>query len=665
MRHAVSLFALVFSAAALAATAPAAPAPAATPAPTRSLQQQFDDASAAVEDGRCGEAVAALEALLARPGLAKNTQVLATIRIRRAVCLLALHRTEEASSDIAYALPLLNLDDPTNRGDIAAAHMSLGKMAYLSEDFETATREFDAARTLQSGVGQYESLMWLTRSTMFDADQRSVELADELLRLSQSIPELRKDGAASLHTLHARALLNHGQHAAAYAELKKALAAEGGLTEKVNLGDLVTRSDLALAALLNGDREQARKYMAYTGAGRFKKSPFLSAVEMRPPPCGGTAGLRPEDMAIVEFAIDDGGEVFGVTPIYASRTGPIAAEFARAVAGWSWTPEGAKSIPLFFRRVTRVELRCSDAAGHPDVAELLRTDFNSWLDDQHLQPYTASMKLAANVAQARSELARRQSTAAKLSVIPVLAALSGSRYVSWHDRGQWSQQLRDAAAAAGPPLAALTYVDVILADYLPLGRDYSHQRRQYLRSLLARPEVSADARVANIVRLLIAEPHYGSAAPADATELLTVVSTDPALSAQDPIKVGALVRLATLQAAAGNLTAARESYRKTGLSAQQCSIVDAVPSMHKNNLGSGDFPEEAWRWGFEGWVMVELDIQADGKTTNRRAVVAYPPLIFADAATGAMKNALYEQTYRPEGGLGCGGKVVKVNFKLN
>ena len=50
--------------------------------------------------------------------------------------------------------------------------------------------------------------------------------------------------------------------------LKRALADSGGLTMKSNLSDIATRYDLAQASLMAGKRDEARTYLAYTGAGR-------------------------------------------------------------------------------------------------------------------------------------------------------------------------------------------------------------------------------------------------------------------------------------------------------------------------------------------------------------------------------------------------------------
>jgi outer membrane biosynthesis protein TonB len=89
-----------------------------------------------------------------------------------------------------------------------------------------------------------------------------------------------------------------------------------------------------------------------------------------------------------------------------------------------------------------------------------------------------------------------------------------------------------------------------------------------------------------------------------------------------------------------------------------------LPVLKRTGAGAGDFPMEAMRWGFEGWVRVEYDIQPDGKTANQRAVIAYPPLVFRDAAVGILKDARFAQSYRPEGGPGCGGAQQNINFRI-
>ena len=145
--------------------------------------------------------------------------------------------------------------------------------------------------------------------------------------------------------------------------------------------------------------------------------------------------------------------------------------------------------------------------------------------------------------------------------------------------------------------------------------------------------------------------------------LLNAVIDDGALPANDPLRVAALVRRASLQATGGNLEAARADYAATGLSAQQCSIVDAKPSLRSAPVSSADYPTDMVSVGVEGWTRVQFDIAADGTTRNQRAVITYPPMIFGTNGTKIVTRAKYEQSYRPDGGLGCGGNMQGVTFR--
>jgi outer membrane biosynthesis protein TonB len=69
-------------------------------------------------------------------------------------------------------------------------------------------------------------------------------------------------------------------------------------------------------------------------------------------------------------------------------------------------------------------------------------------------------------------------------------------------------------------------------------------------------------------------------------------------------------------------------------------------------------------WGFEGWTQMQYDVSADGHVLNQRAVVSYPPFVFDKASGNVVKGARYEKTFRPDGGLGCGGQTSRVIFRL-
>ena len=70
------------------------------------------------------------------------------------------------------------------------------------------------------------------------------------------------------------------------------------------------------------------------------------------------------------------------------------------------------------------------------------------------------------------------------------------------------------------------------------------------------------------------------------------------------------------------------------------------------------------RWGFSGWTKIEYDISANGETLNVRPVVAYPPFVFGAAAAKAADRFRYYPSFRPDGGLGCGGKTFNVAVRM-
>ena len=328
------------------------------PAPSATTQALFDSATAATEDERCAEAVAGFEAIEQRPAITRSANVSAVVKLRKGRCLVRLDRFAEATAALNDGLAVLRIDDPTYRNDVIQAHDALGRMAFLGYDYPRARGEFETVRGATPEAERLDVLLWLARVTMFDDSGEALAYAEQALAL---LPPAKgsdeRKGAAAVHTLHARALLNHGQAPAAYKELTQALADQGGLKLRVGYADIVTRSDLAIAALLSNKPDDARQYLAYTGAGHSDKAPFGVAAATELPACGGPDDGLPEDTAIVEFGVRDDGSTSHVVPVYASRPGRWVLNYARAVANWSWRQADVATLTPFFRALTRVELR--------------------------------------------------------------------------------------------------------------------------------------------------------------------------------------------------------------------------------------------------------------------------------------------------------------------
>jgi outer membrane biosynthesis protein TonB len=125
-----------------------------------------------------------------------------------------------------------------------------------------------------------------------------------------------------------------------------------------------------------------------------------------------------------------------------------------------------------------------------------------------------------------------------------------------------------------------------------------------------------------------------------------------------------MVRLASILARQGDIGSARQTYLKTGLNAQQCALVDVQPAMRRAGVGSSDYPVDAMIWGMGGWTQIEFDVQPDGRTINRRAVMSYPPFLFGESTVKAMEATRYTQTYRPDGAIGCSGAKQRFRYMI-
>ena len=135
---------------------------------------------------------------------------------------------------------------------------------------------------------------------------------------------------------------------------------------------------------------------------------------------------------------------------------------------------------------------------------------------------------------------------------------------------------------------------------------------------------------------------------------------DSDLAPADPLKVGALIRLAAIESREGSNETARALFDRTGLSGDQCALLDRPP--RSLSTGKGSFPSEVLNWGINGWTVVQYDIDKSGKPLNERTVIAYPPFVFNETSEGITSRSRFEASFRPEGTLGCGGQTQNVSY---
>lgn len=307
----------------------AAQSPAAT-----TIQQDFNAAVALDAAGDKAAALAAWEKLEARTVSGSRSRGIALVR--KGAALFALQRSDDAVIAARAGLALLPANDVTLAEDRWRAYFNLGTVASDAIDYASASEAYAQAEQA-AGVNpmmKMAALLAFVETATF-VDPVAAEAALGRIDAIARTTTFDAKATALIARRHALVLMNRGQFEGARTYGMAAVKALGGLTQKTDLADVAARSDTAIASLLAGKVDDARRYMAMTGAGRLTKGDFDPAVQMKVPDCGGEAGLKSDDVAVIEFTIGDDGAVVNATPVYAAGGGLVALEFARAARDWS------------------------------------------------------------------------------------------------------------------------------------------------------------------------------------------------------------------------------------------------------------------------------------------------------------------------------------------
>jgi tetratricopeptide (TPR) repeat protein len=637
-----------------------------------SAQQLFESGAAAMSAQDWAGALAIYANLESRLSLSTkpNTKSLLLVRLRKGATLSHLDRLDEAEALISASLAKLPADDPGLYGEIWNGQLGMGDIASRRFDYAAAVSRF--RQTLNGTTSPGEKLILydrLIRVGIFVDPQQALADSDAELALLATDPLVGKEWLGLAHQLRGRTLLNLGRIPEARTELGMAIKLLGGMSStNVNALDLAARSEAAIAAMRAKLPDQARRFLAYTGASMQAGQGFELGKDMNPPPCGGTNGPRPEDVAVVEFSIRANGSVRNAIPIYFTGKPAVAVEFARAVSQWSWSAEELKRVIPFFREQTRIEMRCSTVFNRPDTLGMLSPETEGWLATKLARPIEANPASDANaLAGLRAELAGREKRdgADSVQLIPVLISLGSNSVASAEEAERSLARALQIAQGQSAPAGVLAYFKLASATVMPWKSYYREPSvyQERIRAALAEPAIAASSTARNALTIAL----FDALSPGDRKKfgraIIAPLADDLLLLPNDPFKVGALMRLANLEYAAGKIEDARSLFAKTGLSEQQCALVDAKPSLTGGRIGDEDYPVEALQWGFGGWTVVEFDIDANGKPLNERPLISFPPFVFGDPTVKQIKGFRYEQRFRPDGGLGCGGQRQRVTYR--
>ncbi len=654
----------------------------AAPAAAGPLQDAYNAAQAALDAGKFQEAADGFSRLLATmpKADAPGNRTAAVIRSRLGAAYLALNQPDLAIPVLERALatlPTANEVDRKERVDVQLDYAHALELTFERVRAKAAYREALAiALAANSDEHIAGARIGLGRLSIFDDPATAREQLDAAMPLVEKLLATNRDQLGDIYGMRGRVELNHGDLAAAKKWFDKGLRTAGGLGIKVSIYDTRIRSDLGIVAYLQKDRDYARKYFAFTGAGHLPDGGLTRGASTPLPSCGDATGIAPGDMVIAEFSIDADGHAIAPMTVYSSRPGAIEDQFERAISRWSWSPESLAALPPFWRNAVRLQLRCSDSGKRGTLFTSFENDFRKWARSQGLAAAPEAPSDAQKLPLLRSELTRRTSAYGQSSpqLLPVLLDLGSSSVVSPIEAKAALQQATEILTSVAAPADLRNFAelkrDLVSVDSGSdsYGRWYVRTARVTLPALQARIEARGEAQTQGsaLVRTMLGTQLEGLGdRPAAEAAFKSVVAMSPAdLPDGSPIRQVALLRLASIAAAKNEIAAARAALNATGLSPDQCAVADVRPVKTAGRITSDDFPAEALQWGFEGFTSIAYDIDAAGTPTNVRAVMAYPPFIFAEDMEKAVGRFRYEPLFRDGAAAGCNAMVQGINFAI-
>ncbi|HEY3887283.1 MAG TPA: energy transducer TonB [Caulobacteraceae bacterium] len=634
---------------------PAAPA-------TRSKQAIYNEGQAAYDASDWDKAIADFSAVLA--DVQSDSRSDAIIRIRLADALVDVGRLDEAQAQAARAVAALR---PMARGadaDLADAYLTLADSLRVGLDYDGAIDNFKLAAANAAGADAAEQALeakiGLIQASVVTQPEQAAATLDAMLADQAALKAQPKIWQAQLYSLRARAELNRGDPMKALGFIKQAMELSGGLNgSKVSLAQVAIRGDAALIYSALREPDNTREYLAYTGAGRLPDNFWMTGAALDPPVCG--PEIAPEDNAVVEFAIAADGRTAAVAPVWSSRPGDTGLAFARAVRDWRWRPEAIAKLDGFWRQSVRVELRCATRPPALELKEPFEKVTRDWLaahgDSEEL--YDIGPKaLAASNAAPPADMARITALFRQIS-----RETSASKAVAE------VSQLDAMLVQAGAPVEARALaIDMGAANEGGGGMNsWASGRVAALNTALPRLDTATGGQRSAAwlrVELAVALETVGNFS--GARNLLDAVVALPpdVLAADDPIRSVAVLHLSLIDKREGKPLAARSRLVAAGLTSQKCDLLDVKPIATSGYTNSSEFPDEAQRWGFEGWVEAGFDIGADGDVKGVRALISYPPFVFDDATDKVVSTLRYLPPTLGDTALGCTGQTIRVDYRL-
>ena len=630
---------------------------------TPGLQATYDAAQTAFDNGDAATAASGFEKIVAPADGRAPSHVQAIIRARLAMTYIALSREDDALISAKIAARSLK---PADGPDYVEVWFTIGDIARERLDMAQAIDAYrhviDLPRADGDAATRIKAQTSFALAAMVVEPTAASAQIDALLADPKITTDLPKKTLAQIEDLKGRAQLNVGDLEGARKTLTQAVEDSGGSGGSyVDLIQAGIRQDMAIAAALLHRDEDLHEYLSAAGAGEALETTWMKDAHMKPPVCDGAQGVLPQDMAIVEFSIDDAGQVTGVEPVYATKAGPVGITFAKAVQDWRWSPDAVVKLNPFWRSHIRIQLRCVEQPPSFDVTEDFQQATRAWLSQNGASP--DDLDLLKNLAVQASDPRLGRDDASGVAALLARAGTPGAHDLKTAD---WVRLDHILDRLSAPP-AVRAYAILIRAQTRPDDDLAPYSHGVALRLGVARPafdaiwpHTRAGAWLALEQALALDQIHvYAQARPILATIL---AEPESVLPANDNIRIVAALHASMADLRLGRTQAANADIAAAGVKPGQCSLLDVHPLAINQSVSSDTFPTLAARWGRQGLVTEDFDLSADGKTLNVRTVLAYPPFIFDDATEHAVSRFRYQIPTMDGQPIGCADQGVTFHF---
>jgi tetratricopeptide (TPR) repeat protein len=666
----------------------AMPAAAQEPPPAQTPQQRFDAAEAAYARKDFAGATVEFRSILAdltagRMKLGPRTE--AAIVARLAQALDRNKQTDEAVRVLQDAVaPAGRLVKALKGSELAEMRSLLASYLVLNWRRDEALAVQEAAfAALQAdpsadNAAKQSAQLELAESLAVAQSARAIPLLQELI--DQGLFKEDKLRRAYLIGLKGRAQLNARDLAGASRTLDDAMEVAGSETSrKVTLIDRVLRGDAAIVDWLRGREDRYERLMMNSGVGGSVSSDILQPETASTPGCG--AGLTQDDVVILELSIAANGSVRAAQPVYSSKPGQIEAEFIADVRGWSFN-KVADGVSGFWRSGYRVALRCSKSVD-VDVAPIERPKAHqAWIDAAASKlPLATRAKLEHALRPETTELDRRRLMRELLEVAPryvdkpvervVLANLASQPGYAL-ERCTDSKQFADYVSKELSEASIRPWVRAYLSVTSDCNKASSFAQwplrttgeSAFLVQMLAAAEAdNADPDVLDLMRYQLAGLYEKQKRFNQSRDIYErIAKSAEGRDVQPGIAIRSYLRLAGMASASGDFTTAQAWFKRTGLSEDQCALLDQKAPLRRR--GAATWEDVGRNYFSNGWVRTEFDILPDGQPTNVRVVASYPPFLYEKGMLHVAQTSRYQPVFPTGEARGCKAQTWQSGLRL-